>query len=442
MDDLSPLLISQQTGGEWMRLDVAAVLKRFFFLEQALVLASAGWIPALQRLDSKATLAKVTWQGALTADALRERVFELRYPSRLLEVAEDEALVTVFRAVLHAPNPIGVVEALSDLLLPTLHDAYRRYLQVSDALADGPTHRILTIALHDKDEQIGALRALLNHEPASSTEREVGRRWRAELERLLSTLGGVWPDQAHVDVEVPRVVEPGREFRLAQDPGRDDAYFLCRFYWPDIVDQAYPYGEGLALQLRSAISHLNEVWAVDTAGAVLQGLAEPLGWEFIRDAARWLYDESRHMTMGKRRLEAWGLPPSEIPLGTYIYEAARDQEPIYRLGMLGYFETKNIGKKQERARSFEVMGDRRSQQDMDFDWADETLHAEYGRRWLKRLLEREGRSREDWQLVLARCEQLVREEVASATAEERATIRAVADHLLKRARRLANAGAA
>ena len=30
------------------------------------------------------------------------------------------------------------------------------------------------------------------------------------------------------------------------------------------------------------------------------------------------------------------------------------------------------------------MGDATSETDMEFDWADETLHAEYGRRWLRR----------------------------------------------------------
>ena len=82
------------------------------------------------------------------------------------------------------------------------------------------------------------------------------------------------------------------------------------------------------------------------------------------------------MLMGKRRLEAWGLDPAQIPLGGYIYEACAGQDPIYRLGMLGYFETKNIGRKRERAAEFRTMGDRTSEIDMEFDWADETLHAE------------------------------------------------------------------
>jgi hypothetical protein len=43
--------------------------------------------------------------------------------------------------------------------------------------------------------------------------------------------------------------------------------------------------------------------------------------------------------------------------------------------MLGYFETKNIGRKRERAPAFHEMGDATSEIDMEFDWADETLHA-------------------------------------------------------------------
>ena len=34
----------------WMRLDAAALLKRFFFLEQSLVVSQAGWLPAIPLL--------------------------------------------------------------------------------------------------------------------------------------------------------------------------------------------------------------------------------------------------------------------------------------------------------------------------------------------------------------------------------------------------------
>ena len=84
----------------------------------------------------------------------------------------------------------------------------------------------------------------------------------------------------------------------------------------------------MQLQLRSAVSHLNEVWAVETGGAILQAFGDQLGWEFIFDAARWTYDESRHTRMGYERLKTWGYQPQEIPLGSYIYDSARGQDPL------------------------------------------------------------------------------------------------------------------
>jgi uncharacterized ferritin-like protein (DUF455 family) len=358
-----------------VRFDTAQALTRLSYREQAVVLACGGWIPFAPRLEQKAELAQSAWESALAADALRERVFELRYPSRFLD-EQAEAVTVETPADLHA-------------LLRGLRDDYRSYLDGVDALADGPSIRVVEAALRDNDRQ-------------------------------LAVLG---------DLEL-----------AAEDPARDERYFLSSFYWPDALDPSYPYGEGVALQLRSAVSHLNEVWAVETAGVILHALSPELGWEFTRDAARWVYDESRHMLMGKERLERWGFEPAQIPLGGYIYEACVDQDPIYRLGMLGYFETKNIGRKRERAKAFEEMGDLTSETDMEFDWADEALHAEYGRRWLRRLLEVRGEDPESWAAVLERCDQLVQERIARATPEELERIRACADALVREAGRRASVG--
>jgi uncharacterized ferritin-like protein (DUF455 family) len=396
------------------RVDTAQVLTRFHYLERALTLACGGWIPSVPRLEQKAALARTAWQCALAADALRERVFELRYPSRLLEAGADEPLIGVYEAAVDAPGPDDFLAGLTDVLLSRLLAEYRDFLGATDELDDGPTARILDAAARDKEDQI----ASLGHVPGTIPET-----WPKELRRGLAAL------------ERPR----GEPFRLAEDPARDSRYFPSSVYWPDVVDPDYPYGEGLALQVRSAVSHLNEVWAVETAGAILHALAEPLGWEFVRDAARWTYDESRHMLMGKRRLEAWGIEPELVPLGGYIYEACKGQDPVYRLGMLGYFETKNIGRKRDRAAAFRAMGDRMSETDMEFDWADETLHAEYGRHWLKRLLETRGEDPEGWPRILERCEDLVQERISRTTDDEKARIRACADRLLTEADRLVSA---
>ncbi len=350
------------------RLDTAQTLSRLFYREDAIVRACGAFVPHAPLLEAKAELGRTAWESALAADALRERVFELRYPSRFLdEQAEEVAVASA--ADLHD-------------LLARQRDDYRDYLAAADELADGPSIRVLAAAIRDKERQVEALAGL-------------------EL--------------------------------TDDDPARDGRYLLSSFYWPDVLEPDYPYGEGIALQLRSAVSHLNEVWAVETAGRILHELSPELGWEFTNDAARWLYDETRHMLMGKRRLEGWGLDRGAIPLGGYIYEAWQHEDALYGLGMLGYFETKNIGRKRERARAFEQMGDRTSETDMEFDWADETLHAEYGRRWLRRLLEARGEDPESWPQVLERCEQLVQERVARATREDRERIRACAEELVRAA---------
>ena len=401
-------LPSTQTLRE--RVDTAQVLTRFHFVSRAIALACGGWIAATPRLETKAELARTAWQQTLAGDAFRERVFELRYPNRFLEEGADAPLIRVVEGGIDAPGADAFLAGLSGALLPDYAQRLAAFLAQTDELDDGPTVRIVRQALVDVDGQIAALNPGARPGPGTDT-------WVQRLRHGLETL------------EPPA----GTPFRLTEQPARDDAYFPSSFYWPDAIVPGYPYGEGVALQIRSAVSHLNEVWAVDTAGAILHGLAPELGWEWIRDAGRWCYDEARHMLMGKRRLEAWGLPAAQIPLGGYIYEACAGQDPLYRLGMLGYFETKNIGRKRERAAAFHAMGDTTSETDMEFDWADETLHAEYGRRWLKDLLELRGEDPESWPAVLERCEQLVAARVAEATDTERDSIVEAADALVAEA---------
>jgi hypothetical protein len=420
-----------------MRLDTASIFKRFFYLERALTVAMAAWIPDVRRLESKAAMARGAWQNAMTADALRNRVFELKYPDRSLDRGQDAWLIRLFEAASHAPSGGAVLELMAAVLVPAVRRAYEEYLESSDAVADGPTYRFLELAIKEKEEQESALRDAAGIELGSSVQAQAANEeWNSNVRTLLEKLGGVGLEPAMVDVDIPEIVEPGRAFRLREDPARDEAYIVSEFYWPDNFDPNYPYGLGLRLQVRSAISHVNEVWAVETAGAVLQGLADSLEWEWIPDAARWLYDESRHMLMGKRRLEWWGFDPSEVPLGNYIYDSCRGQDVIYRLGMLAYFETKNIGKKRDRAEEFHDIGDDVSERDMDFDWADEAIHASFGRKWMKRALEARGRRSDEWADVVRTCEELVAARVARATEEEKKSLTEVAERLLAKAERM------
>src|SRR5713101_3418078 len=434
MSQASDFLLSPQPRARWMRFDTAQILKRFFFCERSLLISQAAWVPVVAPLEIKTGLARFVWQNAETAHALRERVFELRFPSRLLEEeGADHALIELFSGITDSPSVPAFLLGVGRVLLPALRDAYQAYLEASDSIADGPTHRFLSLALSEKVEQIRAYREWSEEALSLNPElRKDAQAWAQAVADRLSSVGGVGVGPSASAASVGPL--PGsKPYTTPHRPARDPRFRPCRFYWPDIVDPAYPYGEGMQLQLRSAISHLNEVWAIENGGVMLSAFADLLPWEWIHDAARLTYDESRHCRMGHERLIAWGFDPAQLPLGTYIYDCASGEDPIYRLGMLYFFETKNIRHKLTRAQLFHDYGDALSEHDMDFDWADETIHAGYGKHWLRELLAVRGEDPSAHDQVRERCGKLVNDYVATATEAEVTGIKKVASALMAQA---------
>jgi hypothetical protein len=436
MSQASEFLSSPQPRARWMRVDTAQLLKRFYFCERALLVSEAAWIPAIAPLETKTGLARFIWQSAETADALRNRVFELRFPSRLLEEqGADHALIELFSAVKDSPSVPAFLLSIGEVLLPALHDSFKEYLEASDAIADGPTHRFLSLAHSEITEQVSVFEQWGKSALATHPElRESALAWTQAVAKRLSDLGGVGVGPSS-SVTTGGPLPGARTYAIPDKPARDSRFWPCRFYWPDVVDPTYPYGEGVQLQLRSAISHLNEVWAIENGGVMLSAFADVLPWEWIHNSARWTYDESRHCRMGYERLMGWGLNPAEIPLGTYIYESASGEDPIYRLGTLYFFETKNIRHKPVRTQLFHAYGDSVSEHDMDFDWADETMHAGYGKHWLKELLSARGGDPAAYDQVREHCEKLVSTYVHSATPAEVSNLKEVASALIVKGNR-------
>src|SRR4029077_19854471 len=114
-----PFLPNPQPRARWMRLDTAQLLKRFYFCERSVLLSCAAWIPAIAPLEVKTSLARFIWQCAETAHALRNRVFELRFPSRLLEEeGADQSLIELFGAVRDSPSVPAFLLSVGKVLLP------------------------------------------------------------------------------------------------------------------------------------------------------------------------------------------------------------------------------------------------------------------------------------------------------------------------------------
>jgi hypothetical protein len=112
-------------------------------------------------------------------------------------------------------------------------------------------------------------------------------------------------------------------------------------------------------------------------------------WEFHRDYSRQLWDEARHAMMGSVALEARGIDwKREIPLNvSFALRLNLHATPLERQMMLFAIEQSlmpgETGKRLEYNIAAES-GDELSAHFHDYDWADEVLHAQIGRRALKR----------------------------------------------------------
>jgi hypothetical protein len=427
------ILRSSTQRARLMRRDTAEILTRIFFVERSLIISQAGWIPSVPRLEHKAAVARCLWEDSLAADDMRQRIFELRYPRRDINLTLHTASNGFYEEARNAPSAVAYVLALATVLKPALRDAYRAYFEQSDRLSDGPSSLILRHALSDLEAQITELtsiaRQMLDDDPG---ERVAAEAWTQAAAAQFRALGGSLLDMT-IETAQPTPLVGRTPFALATVPARDPRCQRMRVYWPHLIDPDYPSGDGVALQLRSAIGHFNETWAAEAAGIALVQFADVLEWEFLLDTARWCYDESRHAMMGYQRLLDWGFTPEELPTGDYIYRVMMENDPIFSIGLLHYFETRYIHRGQERIATFTEYQDLASRHDYEFDWADETFHAEYGRTWLTELFKtRRSPPRTVEELRIA-CESAVAAMLATITDEEKQRVIAVADAMFAKA---------
>src|SRR2546429_6494156 len=91
----SPLkMLSQSRRAQLTVPQCAMFLKRLYFLHRELVLMQAGWVPGIEHWEAKLLLPEFLWQDSLIAHELRQRVLELRYPEREIDVNPDGMLLT------------------------------------------------------------------------------------------------------------------------------------------------------------------------------------------------------------------------------------------------------------------------------------------------------------------------------------------------------------
>lgn len=360
-------------------------LLRFHWIERRLMGVLVAHLTSEPAWELKCALALHQWQSSQHVDALRGRIAEMRSPVPPLDsVSPDDssaaALDMFLTQVDAARDTHEFLAGVYGVLYPALASAYRDHFARTNPLVDHPTRRILRFALLDIDDVL-----------AWSTDRDSWRRrvpeWTEHVESYLAAAGGIAGDQPVRPLDAARhpPLAPRHSFHPRRDSrfrGQYNFEFAPHVVYnmPDV-----PADErNLALLCKRALE-------MDVPEMMASFMTERTGepWEFYRDYSRQLWDEARHAMMGTVGLEARGIDwKREIPLNVgFALRLNVHATPIERQILLYAIEQSlmpgETGKRFEYETAI-AAGDELSAHFHDYDWADEVLHAQIGRRLLKR----------------------------------------------------------
>ncbi|MEJ7813422.1 MAG: hypothetical protein WKG32_23645 [Gemmatimonadaceae bacterium] len=385
-------------------------LVRYHWVERRLMDVALSHLTATPEWEVKCALSLHQWQNAEHADAIARRVSEMRSPAPRMDLAPDAALDAWIEEVLRARDTVELLTGLCRVAHSALASAYREHLAKTNPLVDHPTRRVLRFALLEVEEALAwgerALSALLAAEPAAAG-RSVA--WERHLRAYLAAAGGIagepsragGPPQHHdttapladhhhasaerIELPPPRAAEPF----VPDFTPRRDARFEGQYNFnfpPHLVYNApgVPADErNLALLCKRALEmDVPEMMA----SIIVERRDAP--WEFRRDFARQLWDEARHAMMGTVAFEARGVDWTRIPLNvSFALRLNGHATALERQVMLYAIEQRLMPGETGKRFEFETAlaaGDALSAHFHDYDWADEVLHAQIGRRWIKR----------------------------------------------------------
>ena len=365
-------------------------LLRFHWVERRLMALLVARIPAEPVWEVKCALALHQWQSAEHVDAIRNRIAEMRNPVPRLDASPDPALDTFLDELAQSANTAELLAGVYRIAYDSLAEAYREHLAMTNPLVDQPTCRVLRIALGEIDDAADwGRRALDALTVADAGAARVADDWSAHLAAYLDAVGGISGDQPTGTTQDIRLARAFTPQRLDFTPRRDERFQESHnFEFPPHEVYNTP---GVPANERNLALLCKRTLEMDVPEMMASFMTERQNepWEFYRDYSRQLWDEARHAMMGTVAFEARGVDwKREIPLNVgFALRLNRHAEPLERQVVLYAIEQSlmpgETGKRFEYETA-KAAGDELSAHFHDYDWADEVLHAQIGRRMLRR----------------------------------------------------------
>lgn len=377
--------MSRAIQSEWSLDESVGRLKRLHYVLRRLHESLTARITGEPIYELKTAFSYHAYLCAEQVDLIRRRVGEMREPPLGLDKIPHAGLQLLMDAVSSAPTTEHYLMGLYRIVLPEVIQACVDLQEEAHPLADAPTARVAKLIAFELGELIEfgdvAIEQLVD-------DGAVAEPWTDHLQQCLSAaggLGGTDPETELPESALPDSIEGITSYQYESEPQRDD-----RFHDPfnaGVNPESFLYDERFSPRDKTLMMYykrLRELDVPEMMASILVELREDEPWAFHMEMSRQLWDEARHAMMGEVGFVSQGIDWREIPINfTWSRNLNLQLDARERHGVLFFIEQglmPRTGKRYEWEVATES-GDSLSKLFQDFDWADEVLHAQIGRRW-------------------------------------------------------------
>jgi hypothetical protein len=371
----------------------ATLQRRLFAAERKLLVLIGTLPPLIPGLEDKYALAAMAYEDATHADALRQRIGQLRGPGKR-EPSLEPRLDAIFEAALRAPSLAALLYGIFGVLKRDLVRAYEGYLVNTHPLGDLPSRVLLEAVLEQEHDAVRAGESMADRLSESVSDHE----WADYLLTRLRAAGGVdgllEGRAAREESDAPE----SRPFQMPLLPNWGD--FPIRFQngegGPDEDLHGYAFTAETDLRVvRAGIYNwlFHESDVLDYLPRLFYE-TQGMPFDFQLDLARHLWDEARHSEAGYRGLRRIGFDPydSEHPVGFRLGTARMNPVELYAVMTQG-FEAGSFPIKATILTRLDELGDPDLSSFLRYDRADETIHVSFGHKWVPVLAQHFGDDR-------------------------------------------------
>jgi len=317
-------------------------------------------------------------------DLIRRRVSEMREPPLGLDKEPQQTLVEFFDEIHGTKSTLELLVGVYEIALPAVFRSCERLVEDAHPLADAPTVRVGKLIRFELESVLEfgkkAIECLTHEMPQAELES-----WRKHLCAFLQLSGDVDGQGDVIAMEYPEKRYPKDTIVSDREPKRDER-FIDSFN-AGVNPEAFLYDDSFSAQDKTLMMYYKRIRELDVPemmATILVDLREEEGWGFHMEMSRQLWDEARHAMMGEVGFASIGIDWTQIPINfTWSRNLNLQLNARERHGVLFFIEQglmPRTGKRYEWEIATQS-DDELATLFQDFDWADEVLHAQIGRRW-------------------------------------------------------------